>query len=335
VASCHRFPELKMKAESALDILPKGYYSFPAMIEKSFLVQKFAKLKLGPIHIIGYSVAGEETVVQVPELDVCFDIGRAPYFALTSNHICISHGHMDHLAGLAYYLSQRHFQGMKPGIILMPEEVAGPADAMLRCWRAVERQDTPYAIVPMSPGQTYEVRKDYHIRAVETHHAGASLGYTLVSIREKLKPEYIGTPGQELAALRKQGVEIQYRIEVPLVTYLGDTTVGPVFDQPDVQNAEVLITECTFFDPTHRSRAKIGRHLHVDHLVDLLPKLKNQHIVLAHVSRRTSLRRARNALRKRVGEEMMQRIHFLMDFEGAADAGDIEQVGPPPAENAE
>jgi hypothetical protein len=57
---------------------------------KSFLVQKFFKLPLGSIHVIGYSVAGEETVVQVPELDVCFDIGRAPYFALTSNILCIS-----------------------------------------------------------------------------------------------------------------------------------------------------------------------------------------------------------------------------------------------------
>ena len=49
-------------------------------VEKSFLVQKFAKLQFGPTSLIGYSVAGEETVVQAPELNVCFDIGRAPPF---------------------------------------------------------------------------------------------------------------------------------------------------------------------------------------------------------------------------------------------------------------
>src|SRR6266480_418891 len=159
------------------------------MSERSYLVQRFAKIPVGANHVIGYSVAGEETVVQVPEMDVCFDIGRAPYFALTSNTICLTHGHMDHLAGLAYYLSQRHFQGMKPGTVLMPRELVRSADAMLKCWRDVERQGTPYQLVPMEGGGVYEMRKDFHIRAVETHHGGASVGYTLVSIREKLKPE--------------------------------------------------------------------------------------------------------------------------------------------------
>ena len=306
------------------------------MAERSFLVQRFAKIQVGAYHVIGYSVAGEETVCQIPELDVCFDIGRAPYFALTSNLLCATHGHMDHLAGLAYYLSQRHFQGMKTPTILLPASLVNPVDQMLRCWRSIERQNTPYQLIPMTPGGLHQVRKDFLVRAVETHHGGTSLGYVLVSVREKLKAEYFGRPGPELAALRKSGVEIQYRLEVPLVAFLGDTAYGSVFDQPDVQNAEILLTECTFYEKDHKTRAKAGRHLHVDQFVDLvLPKLKNQNILITHVSRRTGVRKAKAILRKRIGEERMKNIHFLMDFEGATEAGEIEEMGPPPSDAAE
>ena len=294
---------------------------------RSYLSQKFGKLGFGALTIIGYSVAGEETVVQVPELGVCFDVGRAPQFALSSDLLCITHGHMDHLAGIGYFVSQRHFLGMKPATILLPADLARPVDDLLRCWQRIERQVSPYTLVPMEPGDFHEVRKDFGIRALRTHHGGSSLGFACISVREKLKPDYHDRSGPDLANMRRAGVEIQYRVEVPLVTYLGDTGPGPVFEHPDVVNAGILITECTFYDPEHRRKSREGRHLHVAQLAEILPSLRNGHVVILHVSRRTGLARAKRWLTKAFGPIPVN-VHFLMDLKDASDAGDAGDPAP-------
>lgn len=267
-------------------------------------------------------------MVQVPEFGLCFDIGRAPQFSLTADYLCLSHGHMDHVAGIAYYVSQRFFQGLKPGTILLPMDLAGPVDDVLRAFRKVERQQTPYKLVPLVAGEMHELRRDFGLRTFSTHHGQSSMGYAAISIREKLKPEYAGIPGPELVRMKKAGTEIQYRLEVPLIAFMGDTAAGKVFEHPDVVNARVLITECTFYDLDHRAKAKAGKHLHVDEFARIIPRLKNEAIVIGHVSRRTGIRRAKHILRKLVGDEEMRRIYFLMDFDNAADAGDAADLGP-------
>jgi ribonuclease Z len=294
--------------------------------------QRFARLGFGAFSVLGYSVAGEETVIQSPELGVCFDIGRGPQFSLTSDYLCLSHGHMDHIAGLAYFVSQRYFLGLKPPTILLPLDIADDVDDMLKSFRRIERQQTPYRLAPLAAGELYECRKDLGIRTFSVHHGSSAMGFAVISIREKLRPEFHGLSGPELVEMKKKGTEIQYRLEVPLLAYLGDTTAGKVFEHPDVVNARVLLTECTFFDHEHRTKAKAGKHLHVDDFVRLLPGLKNEHIVVGHVSRRTGVRRARNILRKLVGEAEAKRIHFLMDFDGSTDAGDAGELAPPEAD---
>jgi ribonuclease Z len=295
--------------------------------KRTFLVQRYARLDYGQYSLVGYSVAGEETVVQVPEMGVCFDAGRAPQFCLTSDVLCLTHAHMDHVAGLGYFLSQRYFQGLKPATVLLPMEMAEPVDDLLRAFRKVERQQTPYRLHPMAAGEVFELNRHTNIRTFSTHHGQGALGYSLVSLRDKLKPEYAGVVGHELGRMKREGVEITTRIEVPLVTFMGDTAAGSVFDHPDVVNARTLITECTFFDAEHRTKAKAGKHLHVEEFARIVPRLRCESIVVTHVSRRTGIRRAKSVLRKLIGDEQMKRIVFLMDFDGSEDAGDADSLG--------
>jgi ribonuclease Z len=294
--------------------------------ERTYLVQKFARLRFGPYTVIGYSVAGEETVIQIPELNVTFDAGRAPPFALTSDLLCISHAHMDHLAGIAYYLSQKIFQGMKPATVLCHDDLLDPIDELLGKWRKLEKQEVPYDLVGMLPGDTFDVRRDLVIHTVRTHHGSGSLGYVLVEVRQKLRPEYLDLPGEKIAELRANGTDVHYKLEAPIVAFLGDTAAGPVFENDLVRRARILITECTFFGPEHRRKAKFGKHLHAEQLAEYLPNLQNEAIVIGHVSRRTGVGRAKKSLAKLVGPSEMDRIHFLMDLADSRAEGDVEDA---------
>src|SRR5262245_7307831 len=101
-------------------------------------------LYIPPYRIIGTSVAGEAPAVQIPELDICFDMGQCPRPMLASKFVAVSHGHMDHIGGLAYYCSQRWFQGMGPGTIIAPAPIAPFVQRMMEGYIDLERQKTPF-----------------------------------------------------------------------------------------------------------------------------------------------------------------------------------------------
>ncbi|MFT5422749.1 MAG: ribonuclease Z, partial [Phycisphaerales bacterium] len=88
-------------------------------------------LYLPPYRVQGFSVAGENTCVMVPELDVCFDAGQCLRASLAAKYMCISHGHMDHIGGLAYWCSQRNFQGMGPGTIVCDKRIEADIRGMM------------------------------------------------------------------------------------------------------------------------------------------------------------------------------------------------------------
>ncbi len=266
-----------------------------------------------PFRIQGVSIAGEQTVVQVPELDVAFDIGLCPRIALSSAYVALSHGHMDHVAGLPYYFSQRIFQRMGPGRCVCHDGLAEPLRAMMQSWVALEGQRTPHEIIALRPDEQVEIKNNVFLRGIEVSHATGSMAYAVVERRSKLKPEFHDVPQQRLRDLRASGVEITRSLEIPLVAYTGDTELGPYLFRDEFASARVVVCECTFFDPDHRARARVGKHLHVADLANLMPVWRADAVILIHLSRRTNLIEARELLRQSVGDGHYERVHFLMD----------------------
>jgi ribonuclease Z len=237
-------------------------------------------------------------------------------------------------AGIAYYFSQRNFQGMGTGTVVCHPAIEQPIHNIMKAWIDLEAQRTPYKVIPLAPEGELEVKNNIFLRAFATNHTVPSLGFVLIERRSKLKPELVGLPQEQLVELKKRGENITQTLEIPLICYTGDTMWGPHFERPDVLNAKVLITECTFLEPGHRQKAAIGKHLHLSDIVALLKHTKAESVVLVHLSRRTHMGASRKEIDMAIPASERGRVHILMDSranrarydEQARVAGGVEAV---------
>jgi len=160
--------------------------------------RNLAYIKIGELEIIGYSVAGEETVVAMPQLDVCFDIGKAPNRIVSINNILLTHGHMDHAAGIAYYLSHRHFCNQSPGTILAPANLLGPIKDIIEAWGRLDGNKIPANLVGVKAGDEYQIKPNLFTRVFPTKHSRGSVGYSVIEKRKKIKAEYAELTGPQI-----------------------------------------------------------------------------------------------------------------------------------------
>ena len=272
-----------------------------------------AHIEIDDLEIIGYSVAGEETIVAVPQLDVCFDIGKAPDQIISINHILLTHGHMDHAAGIAYYLSHRKFCGMPAGTILAPENLLQPIREIINAWGRLDGNKIPVKLVGVKPGDEYQIKPNLFARVFPTKHSKGSVGFSVIEKRKKLKAEYTGLTGPQIVELKKQGIEIDYPLEIPIVSYLGDTQYVDFSQLKYIAESKILIAECTFYEDEHSGRAEAGRHMHIDEFTTLLKNLKNEHIVVTHTTLRTPMREIRKILKNALPEDKYEKVILFMD----------------------
>ena len=259
------------------------------------------------ITIEGVSVAGRESFYKIPTFHVLLEFGRAPEDTVSYSTVCLTHGHLDHAAGLAHHASRRRLDGMPAARIFVPEEALPDFEGWLVFSQRLENVDYGLRLTPASPGAAFMLRNDLELKVLPGRHRVPTVGYLFSEIKHKLKDEFHDLPGEKIAALRASGTEVTRRQEVPLLAYTGDCA-PEIFDAaPELFTARVLLIECSFVLPEDRDRARAYAHLHLQDFLDRASEFRNEAIVLTHFSQRYRVEEIREAL-EQLPETLAERV---------------------------
>ena len=275
-------------------------------------MRRLDTLALPGLTLEGVADGGVETCIQVPELGLMFDLGMVPEGALKYGTLLATHGHADHLGGIAYYVSQRGLMNLSVPDIHVPAEIEAPLRTILDAWSSIEGFDLRYELHPRRPGDEFPVRRDLVATTLRTTHRVPSLAYVIQRVSHKLDPKYAGRPGPELAELRKRGVAISHERREPILCVTGDTQIELFREHELVRRTRVLVHEVTSWDERRGvdSTRKWG-HTHIEEMIEAAEQFEGEALVLVHRSLRHSRAQAERVVAERFPATVRAKIHVF------------------------
>lgn len=263
------------------------------------------------IRLLGYSLAGITTSVGFPAADVLFDVGQGLPWQIPFRNILLTHGHMDHAAGLPYLIGQKAMHGSTPVHIHLPPHLVEPLRQIMQIWAQVEDHSYHFEFHPVREGHDIPLRGEYFARTFPTLHRVPSTGYTVFERKKRLRAEFRGMTPKELGRLRHEGTEIEEPFEANLLSFTGDTQIE-FLESAQARTSQVLVMECTYWDDKRGvSRAREWGHLHLDELIPWLDRIESRKILLIHTSVRYSPTDLARLLNEKIPAEHRDRVEVF------------------------
>ena len=287
--------ELKTENEYKEHIKNIKSVQSPHFVEESVRI----RLPKSDWELVGHSQAAERTMFWIPQLQIFLDGGMNSYRRVS--HILLTHSHADHTQNIPSIAMGPLPLHERP-IICMPPEVVKPLTMLTRysqalndCRDILEDEGDVIRYIGVSAGETYPLIDckggNLEVRVVQCFHTVPCLGYVIFEQKKKLKEEYKWMveekKGRELGELRKKGVEVEEKIKVPKLCFLGDTNIKVFEENKWLFEVPIIIVECTCFgeDVTPEDAYQRG-HCHWKQLYGYVKENAQTMFILIHFSRR-------------------------------------------------
>lgn len=256
--------------------------------------------------ISGYSTALFSTWYFIEELGLLFDCGDGLTAALLQKsrkieNVFISHADRDHLSGLLQFNQLNARQGLP--VIHFPKD-CGSFPAMSDFSKKFDPHVSGTIWKPIIDKDKIWIKKDVYVEAIKNNHVQTSensfksLGYKVVLVRSKLKPEYLHLSGMEIKniieTLGKEATHIN--IETVLLSYSGDT---PCENFEYWNNSKILIHEATFLGLEEDKNIQTLRikHSNLEEVIKSVSEINIGRLILGHFSSRYSKEQIDNSIK--------------------------------------
>jgi ribonuclease Z len=252
-------------------------------------------------------------------LQLLIDAGEGLQLALGSNvfspsMLAITHGHSDHVLGLPGLIAARRFgKGAtdKTLTIVFPEGSVGVQAVRELLGRAYADVVFPLNWIAATPGTTVALGKNKQLEAISVRHTSneVALGYRVLEMRKRLKPEFASLSQAEIEAAARRGTRDDLLEDVPHILFVHSGDAMPI-DPALAANADVLVHDATFLNEPDR-REPI--HATTEEALDVARQANAKTLVLYHLSIRYDRATALPTLRAQVASSGFMGDCWLLD----------------------
>lgn len=258
------------------------------------------------------------TYLYLKSLNCAFDCGEGLSTTLGPRcfgiqKLFISHGHVDHIAGLAPLIGIRSAgfgDKSTPLAIYYPKE-SEAIETLIGYINTMRRPkfDLTWHPIEIGPEIKINLGNSRFVRPFKVDHCQGSLGFSVVEERDKLKKEFSDFPGAEIKKIRDSGTEIVDRQEHIIWAYSGDASSLPI---NKVKDADWLFCDTTFLREEDRNEKT---HMSLNEAIGYAKQANVKRLVAMHISPRYKSHDIKTASRELMKKLPEARIVFPDRFQ--------------------